>query len=109
MSIIPHSLGKHLEIWFEKLFGAELSNTINVNIFICFSFFSLMHHDTRPSPLVRCSLGHGKIDDVESSKEPDHRSDARSRIDPKVLIIVETTYSRLGRDIAELLVYNRIK
>lgn len=68
-----------------------------------------MHHDTHPSPLVRCSLGHGKIDDAEASKEPDHRSDARSRIDPKVLVIVETTYSRLGRDIAELLVYNRIK
>lgn len=68
-----------------------------------------MHHDTRPSPLVRCNLGNGKTDDIESSKEPDHRSDARLRIDPKVLVFVETTYSRLGRDIAELLVYNRIK
>lgn len=68
-----------------------------------------MHHDTRPSPLVRCNMNNGKIDDIETSKEPDHRSDARLRIDPKVLIIVETTYSRLGRDIAELLVYNRIK
>jgi heparan sulfate N-deacetylase/N-sulfotransferase NDST2 len=39
----------------------------------------------------------------------DHRSAARLRIDPKVLVFVETTYSRLGREIAELLVYNRIK
>lgn len=69
-----------------------------------------MHHDTRPSPLVRCNLANGKIDnDIDASKEPDHRSDARLRIDPKVLVIVETTYSRLGRDIAELLVYNRMK
>lgn len=68
-----------------------------------------MHHDTRPSPLVRCNLGNSKMDEVDASKEPDHRSDARLRIDPKVLVIVETTYSRLGRDIAELLVYNRMK
>lgn len=103
MSIIPHLLGKQLVL---KIVWREIEQLM---LKIFFSFFSLMHHDTRPSPLVRCSLGHGKIDDVESSKEPDHRSDARSRIDPKVLIIVETTYSRLGRDIAELLVYNRIK
>lgn len=41
--------------------------------------------------------------------EHNHRSSARLRIDPKVLVLVETTYSRLGREIAELLVYNRIK
>jgi heparan sulfate N-deacetylase/N-sulfotransferase NDST2 len=39
----------------------------------------------------------------------DHRSDARLRIDAKVLVIVESAYSRLGRDIAELLVANRIR
>lgn len=41
----------------------------------------------------------------------DHRSigGLRLRTDPKVLVFVETTYSRLGRDITELLVYNRIK
>lgn len=45
----------------------------------------------------------------DASPAPDHRSEARLRIDPKVLVFVETTYSGLGRDIAELLVYNRIK
>lgn len=68
-----------------------------------------MHHDTRPAPLVRCRQVNEVNDKLEASKEPDHRSDARLRIDPKVLVFVETTYSRLGRDIAELLVYNRIK
>lgn len=68
-----------------------------------------MHHDTRPAPLVRCRLINENNESIEPSKEPDHRSDARLRIDPKVLVFVETTYSRLGRDIAELLVYNRIK
>lgn len=82
---------------------------VSHHLFDCLFSCSLMHHDTRPSPLVRCNLGNGKIDDIDASKEPDHRSDARLRIDPKVLVIVETTYSRLGRDIAELLVYNRIK
>lgn len=68
-----------------------------------------MQHDTRPSPMVRCRLANDVNGNAEPSKEPDHRSDARQRIDPKVLVFVETTYSRLGRDIAELLVYNRIK
>lgn len=69
---------------------------------------SFMHRDTRPAPLIHCRmLNNGKP--VEPSPAPDHRSEARLRIDPKVLVFVETTYSRLGRDIAELLVYNRIK
>lgn len=44
-----------------------------------------------------------------SFQTANHKSDARLRIDPKVLVFVENTYSRLGKDIAELLVYNRIK
>ncbi|XP_065336089.1 bifunctional heparan sulfate N-deacetylase/N-sulfotransferase isoform X1 [Cloeon dipterum] len=43
------------------------------------------------------------------SKQPEHRSMTKLRIDAKVLLFVETIYSRLGRDIAELLVHNRIK
>lgn len=67
-----------------------------------------MHRDTRPSPIVRCRIldsEHGG----DGSQAIDHRSVARLRIDAKVLVFVETTYSRLGRDIAELLVYNRMK
>ena len=69
-----------------------------------------MHRNTRPSPIVRCRLLDGV--DGHAAQEPqaaDHRSEARLRIDAKVLVFVETTYSRLGRDIAELLVYNRMK
>lgn len=68
----------------------------------------LIRHDTRPSPIVHCRHTHD-TERLVSSATPDHRSDARLRIDPKVLVFVETLYSRLGRDIAELLVYNRIK
>lgn len=71
-------------------------------------FFSFIHRDTRPSPLIRCRIFNDKLS-PELSEAPDHRSEARLRIDPKVLIVVETIYSRLGRDIAELLVHNRIK
>jgi heparan sulfate N-deacetylase/N-sulfotransferase NDST2 len=39
----------------------------------------------------------------------DQRSETRRHSDSKVLVFVETLYSRLGREIAELLVYNRIK
>lgn len=68
----------------------------------------LIHRDTKPSPLIRCgTFNNNKSPDGHQTH--DHRSEARLRIDPKVLVFVETTYSRLGRDIAELLVYNRMK
>lgn len=67
-----------------------------------------MHRDTRPSPIVRCRLLDGP-NAGDAGLATDHRSEARLRIDAKVLVFVETTYSRLGRDIAELLVYNRMK
>jgi heparan sulfate-N-deacetylase len=38
-----------------------------------------------------------------------HASLGRLRIDAKVLLFAETQYSHLGRDIAELLVHNRLK
>lgn len=67
------------------------------------------HLDTKPSLIIRCRVDKYITDTSNVSKESDHRSDARLRIDPKALVFVETTYSRLGRDIAELLVYNRIR
>lgn len=68
--------------------------------FVC----SLVWRDRVPRPLSQCSL-------LASQQQAarDHRSDARLRIDAKVLVIVESAYSRLGRDIAELLVANRIR
>ncbi|KAH0568344.1 hypothetical protein KQX54_020486 [Cotesia glomerata] len=66
----------------------------------------LIHRDTRPEPAIRCSTLRGA---TRLPVAPDHRSEARLRIDPKVLVFVETLYSRVGREIAELLVYNRIK
>lgn len=68
--------------------------------------YSLIHRDTRPEPSIRCSTLNGA---TRLPAAPDHRSEARLRIDPKVLVFVETLYSRVGREIAELLVYNRIK
>ncbi|XP_075162039.1 N-deacetylase and N-sulfotransferase sfl [Haematobia irritans] len=71
-------------------------------------FVGLIQRDTRPTPIIKCRMGSGKHT-RGVSPAPDHRTEARLRIDPKVLVFVETTYSGLGRDIAELLVYNRIK
>lgn len=68
---------------------------------------NFIHRTTRPTPIIHCRLDDSNA--IDGSRPTDHRSDARLRIDPKVLIFVETTYSRLGKDIAELLVYNRIK
>ncbi|XP_046391931.1 bifunctional heparan sulfate N-deacetylase/N-sulfotransferase isoform X2 [Ischnura elegans] len=100
---------------------------------------SLIRRDSRPEPSIRCAAGgsgggdhagrHAASGSPQliqqilrgvgrgSSMSPvvmgaagaDRRSAAWLRIDPKVLVFVETTYSRLGREITELLVYNRIK
>ncbi|XP_048485283.1 bifunctional heparan sulfate N-deacetylase/N-sulfotransferase [Plutella xylostella] len=65
---------------------------------------SLVWRDRIPRPLSQCSL----LAPARGAAR-DHRSAARLRIDAKVLVIVESAYSRLGRDIAELLVANRIR
>ncbi|KAL0840189.1 hypothetical protein ABMA28_015479 [Loxostege sticticalis] len=72
--------------------------------YVTVPFTSLVWRDRVPRPLSQCSL-------LASQQQAarDHRSDARLRIDAKVLVIVESAYSRLGRDIAELLVANRIR
>lgn len=66
---------------------------------------SLIHRNTRPEPSIRCSVVNGP----RIPQDHDHKTEARLRIDPKVLVFVETAYSKLGKDIAELLVHNRIK
>lgn len=67
--------------------------------------FSLIHKNTRPEPNIRCSVVNGP----KLPQSHDHKTEARLRSDPKVLVFVETAFSKLGRDIAELLVYTRIK
>ena len=77
----------------------------NINILLKYNpVSSLVWRDRVPRPLSQCSL-------LASQQQAarDHRSDARLRIDAKVLVIVESAYTRLGRDIAELLVANRIR
>uniref|UniRef100_A0A2Y9D1L4 [heparan sulfate]-glucosamine N-sulfotransferase n=2 Tax=Cellia TaxID=44534 RepID=A0A2Y9D1L4_9DIPT len=70
---------------------------------------SLMHRDARPpAPQIHCRMLNGKTA-IDGALAPDHRSEARLRIDPKVLVFVETTYTQLGKSITELLVHNRIK
>ncbi|ETN61984.1 heparan sulfate N-deacetylase/N-sulfotransferase NDST2 [Anopheles darlingi] len=68
----------------------------------------LMHREARPpAPQIHCRMLNGK-GAIDGALAPDHRSEARLRIDPKVLVFVETTYTQLGKSIAELLVHNRI-
>lgn len=42
-------------------------------------------------------------------KDHGHKTEAQLRSYPKVLVFVETAFSKLGREIAELLVHTRIK
>ncbi|KAH1013852.1 bifunctional heparan sulfate N-deacetylase/N-sulfotransferase isoform X2 [Dendroctonus ponderosae] len=61
--------------------------------------------NTRPEPNIRCGVEHG----LRILQNHDHKTDARLKSDPKVLVFVETIFSKLGKDIAELLVHTRIK
>ncbi|KAJ8935969.1 hypothetical protein NQ314_012550 [Rhamnusium bicolor] len=66
---------------------------------------TFMQRNTRPEPNIRCGVMNGP----RILQNHDHKTDARLRSYPKVLVFVETMYSKLGRDIAELLVHTRIK
>lgn len=70
-------------------------------LFVC----RLMQRSTRPEPNIKC----GVINGPRILQNHDHKTDARLRSYPKVLVFVETMYSKLGKDIAELLVHTRIK
>lgn len=89
------------------LIGFGFLSILLTTHYLAASPFSLMRRDSRPEPAIRCAVLGGAT--RLPTPAHDHRSAARLRIDPKVLVFVETTYSRLGREIAELLVYNRIK
>ncbi|CAH1996483.1 unnamed protein product [Acanthoscelides obtectus] len=67
--------------------------------------FSFIYRNVRPQPNIRC----GVMNSPRIIQNHDHKTDARLRSYPKVLVFVETMYSKLGRDIAELLVHTRIK
>lgn len=131
LEILRSLLNKARSIWFHRLLGEGLNSVrISAHILKCEmreqsqslpsqcrdihdnqlvnrSLFRLIHRDTKPMPLIHCQTLNKSPQD--SSRSHDHRSEARLRIDPKVLVFVETTYSKLGREIAEELVYNRIK
>ncbi|KAJ8941018.1 hypothetical protein NQ318_006447 [Aromia moschata] len=66
---------------------------------------AFMQRSTRPEPNIKCGVMNGP----RILQSHDHKTDARLRSYPKVLVFVETMYSKLGRDIAELLVHTRIK
>ncbi|XP_074040411.1 N-deacetylase and N-sulfotransferase sfl [Leptinotarsa decemlineata] len=66
---------------------------------------TFIQRPTRPEPNIRCGIMNGP----RILQNHDHKTDARLRSYPKVLVFVETMYSKLGRDIAELLVHTRIK
>lgn len=59
-----------------------------------------------PQPTIRC-----RMNDERQSDSPtnDHTSSARLRLDNKVLVLVETQFSRNGQKIIMLLEANRIK
>lgn len=97
-----------LRAWWKRL-SLESNELTNGLLFSALPMIPcrLIHRDTKPMPLIHCQTLNKSPSDPAHTH--DHRSEARLRIDPKVLVFVETTYSKLGREIAEELVYNRIK
>lgn len=71
---------------------------------------TIIYFTNTPAPLPRYWVSN-EVSEYpdEISQGTDHRSDAGRRIAAKVLVFVEGTHSALNRDIAELLVHNRIK
>lgn len=65
----------------------------------------LIKSNTRPEPNIKCAV----INGPRILQNHDHQTDARLKSYPKVLVFIETMYSKLGKDIAELLVHTRIK
>lgn len=98
---------------FAFLFSSQLLFCVKCEVLIIVVLFDscwcrfLMRKRTYLKPSIQCS--HLNRRPQMHIIEHNHRSSARLRIDPKVLVLVETMYSRLGREIAELLVHNRIK
>lgn len=84
----------------------KTDNKSDFIIFYAINSF-LLRKRTYLKPMIRCSHLNRTLH--VRFVDHNHRSSVRLRIDPKVLVLVETTYSRLGREIAELLVHNRIK
>lgn len=78
--------------------------TVMITLFMEYYIFRF-HRSTRPTPIVKCNVGNGP----RFPQNHEHKMEGRLRSDPKVLLFVETMYSKLGKDIAELLVYTRIK
>lgn len=66
----------------------------------------LIQKSVPPEPNIRCGMMNRKHIEI---KEHGIKNDAQLRSYPKVLVFVETAFSRLGREIAELLVHTRIK
>ena len=76
---------------------------------------------TRPEASYRCPTlsshgermrkwtDHSTIRAATNSNKATSFSVAGMKMDPKVLLFVDTTFSKLGRDLAELLVHNRMK
>ncbi|XP_073838891.1 bifunctional heparan sulfate N-deacetylase/N-sulfotransferase-like isoform X2 [Musca autumnalis] len=58
-------------------------------------FVGFIQRDTRPTPIIKCRMGSGKHASRGVSPAPDHRTEPRLRIDLKLLVFVETTYSGL--------------
>jgi hypothetical protein len=74
-------------------------------IIVCFS--SLMR--ARPEASYRCPTLTSSSERVRKWVDHSLLPGSKLKIDPKVLLFVETTFSKLGRDLAELLVHNRMK
>ena len=63
---------------------------------------------TPPQPTIKCRVSSQSKPPVDTGPR-DHTSSARLRIDNKVLVLVETQYSKKGVEIVSMLEANRIK
>lgn len=94
----------------------QMVNVVNakqcVKVFVLLTLGTLatiIYFTNSPAPMPRCWVSNEINENPNDSEISDHQSDAAHRIAAKVLVFVQSAHSTLNRDIAELLVYNRIK
>ena len=94
--------------------GIIFSLGLSVVSLLCLSYYvssSNLNTVSRspPQPTVKCRYDSGNYDSQHAGVINDHTSPARLRIDNKVLVLVETLFTRQGQELVLILEANRIK
>lgn len=87
----------------------SVTSLLFLSYYVSNNHFNSVSSRTPPQPTVKCRANQSRDSLFESNPPKDHSSSASLRIHNKVLVFVETQYSKRGVQIVSLLESNRIK